>query len=217
MAYTRGRGSRRLLVGAGVGCALAAALGRPALGVTISRGTCCRPSSRPIRRAFPFVALLVSGGHTQLLRVHDVGRYVLLGDTIDDAAGEAFDKSAKLLGLGYPGGPALAGWPSSATRSLRAAAALLHRDTLDFSFAGLKTAVRTTPCRLDGADSSRPAPTSPHRRRRRIVDVLVRASIARARRHRARRASSSPAGWARTRSLRSGSMAPARPRAARVH
>ena len=92
--------------------------------------------------AFPFVALLVSGGHTQLMRVDGVGRYALLGETIDDAAGEAFDKSAKLLGLGYPGGPALsalarAGDPGA----FDLPRPLLHKPNLDFSFAGLKTAV----------------------------------------------------------------------------
>ena len=91
-----------------------------------------------MRRQFPFVALLVSGGHTQLMRVDDVARYELLGETIDDAAGEAFDKSAKLMGLGYPGGPALArlaefGDASSAFDLPRP---LLHSGDLDFSFAG---------------------------------------------------------------------------------
>ena len=110
VAYTRGPGlAGALLVGAGVACSLAAALAAAGRSACItSKATCCRRSCRPIRRAFPFVALLVSGGHTQLMRVDDVGRYELLGETIDDAAGEAFDKSAKLLGLGYPGGPALA-------------------------------------------------------------------------------------------------------------
>src|SRR5712671_375832 len=109
IAYTRGPGlAGALLVGAGVACALAASLNRPALGVHHLEGHLLSPFLSVDPPEFPFVALLVSGGHTQLMRVEEVGRYELLGETIDDAAGEAFDKSAKLLGLGYPGGPALA-------------------------------------------------------------------------------------------------------------
>ena len=109
VAYTRGPGlAGALLVGAGAACALAAALDVPVLGVHHLEGHLLSPflSADPPR--FPFVALLVSGGHTQLMRVDGVGEYRLLGETIDDAAGEAFDKTAKLMGLGYPGGPALA-------------------------------------------------------------------------------------------------------------
>ena len=92
---------------------------------------------------FPFVALLVSGGHTQLMRVDGVAQYALLGETIDDAAGEAFDKSAKLLGLGYPGGPALARMAEFGdSRAFSLPRPLLHSGDLDFSFAGLKTARR---------------------------------------------------------------------------
>ena len=137
VAYTRGPGlAGALLVGAGVACALAAALDRPAVGVHHLEGHLLSPFLSADPPTFPFVALLVSGGHTQLLRVDDVGRYTLLGDTIDDAAGEAFDKSAKLLGLGYPGGPALArladfGDPDAVALPRP----LLHRDSLDFSFA----------------------------------------------------------------------------------
>src|SRR5690606_9968634 len=109
VAYTQGPGlAGALLVGAGVACALAAALDRPVLGVHHLEGHLLSPFLSADPPQFPFVALLVSGGHTQLMRVDGVGRYGLLGETIDDAAGEAFDKSAKLLGLGYPGGPALA-------------------------------------------------------------------------------------------------------------
>src|SRR5512142_2081685 len=108
VAYTRGPGlAGALLVGAGVACALGAALGRPVLGVHHLEGHLLSPFLSEDPPEFPFVALLVSGGHTQLMRVDAVGSYELLGETIDDAAGEAFDKSAKLLGLGYPGGPAL--------------------------------------------------------------------------------------------------------------
>jgi len=143
VAYTRGPGlAGALLVGAGVAVALAEALGRPTLGVHHLEGHLLSPFLSADAPQFPFVALLVSGGHTQLMRVDGVGRYTLLGETIDDAAGEAFDKSAKLLGLGYPGGPAL----SVLARQGRADAfalprPLLHKPNLDFSFAGLKTAV----------------------------------------------------------------------------
>ena len=109
IAYTRGPGlAGALLVGAGVAVALAAALGKPTLGVHHLEGHLLSPFLADDAPQFPFVALLVSGGHTQLMDVQGVGKYTLLGETIDDAAGEAFDKSAKLLGLGYPGGPALA-------------------------------------------------------------------------------------------------------------
>src|SRR5690606_21734212 len=99
-------------------------------------------SARPPR--FPFVALLVSGGHTQLMRVDAVGRYVLLGETQDDAAGEAFDKTAKLLGLGYPGGPAVSRLAErGASGRYRLPRPMMASDDLDFSFSGLKTAVLT--------------------------------------------------------------------------
>src|SRR5450830_1546038 len=108
VAYTRGPGlAGALLVGSGVACALGAALGRPVLGVHHLEGHLLSPFLSADPPEFPFVALLVSGGHTQLMRVDAVGEYQILGETIDDAAGEAFDKSAKLMGLGYPGGPAL--------------------------------------------------------------------------------------------------------------
>jgi N6-L-threonylcarbamoyladenine synthase len=104
VAYTRGPGlAGALLVGAGVAVALAAALGKPALGIHHLEGHLLSPFLGEAAPQFPFVALLVSGGHTQLMQVDGVGDYRLLGETIDDAAGEAFDKSAKLLGLGYPG------------------------------------------------------------------------------------------------------------------
>jgi N6-L-threonylcarbamoyladenine synthase len=115
VAYTRGPGlAGALLVGSGVACALGFALGKPVLGVHHLEGHLLSPFLSADPPEFPFVALLVSGGHTQLMQVDGVGRYALLGETIDDAAGEAFDKSAKLLGLGYPGGPAWPGWPSRA-------------------------------------------------------------------------------------------------------
>jgi len=145
VAYTRGPGlAGALLVGAGVAVALGAALGKPTLGVHHLEGHLLSPFLGGEMPAFPFAALLVSGGHTQLMRVEGVGRYALLGETIDDAAGEAFDKSAKLLGLGYPGGPALARLAEQGDeRRFALPRPLLHSGDLDFSFAGLKTAVAT--------------------------------------------------------------------------
>ena len=179
MAYTRGPGlAGALLVGAGVAVALAAALGKPALGVHHLEGHLLSPFLADEPPAFPFVALLVSGGHTQLMQVDGVGRYALLGETIDDAAGEAFDKSAKLLGLGYPGGPALARLADFGNPDAFALPRpLLHSGDLDFSFAGLKTAVMTQArklgpniceqARADLAASTQAA----------IVDVLVAKSL----------------------------------------
>ncbi|HOP89672.1 MAG TPA: tRNA (adenosine(37)-N6)-threonylcarbamoyltransferase complex transferase subunit TsaD, partial [Ottowia sp.] len=143
VAYTRGPGlAGALLVGAGVACALGAALRKPVLGVHHLEGHLLSPFLSADPPEFPFVALLVSGGHTQLMRVDGVGQYELLGETIDDAAGEAFDKSAKLLGLGYPGGPALARLADFGdATSFKLPRPLLHSGDLDFSFAGLKTAV----------------------------------------------------------------------------
>ena len=143
VAYTRGPGlAGALLVGAGVACALGAALGRPVLGVHHLEGHLLSPFLSADPPEFPFVALLVSGAHTQLMRVDGVGQYALLGETIDDAAGEAFDKSAKLMGLPYPGGPALSRLAQSGNaRAFKLPRPLLHSGDLDFSFAGLKTAV----------------------------------------------------------------------------
>ena len=143
VAFTRGPGlAGALLVGAGVACALGAALKKPVLGVHHLEGHLLSPFLSADPPEFPFVALLVSGGHTQLMRVDGVGRYTLLGETIDDAAGEAFDKSAKLLGLGYPGGPALSKLAAQGNPvAFKLPRPLLHSGNLDFSFAGLKTAV----------------------------------------------------------------------------
>ncbi|MGE5866109.1 MAG: tRNA (adenosine(37)-N6)-threonylcarbamoyltransferase complex transferase subunit TsaD [Rhizobacter sp.] len=179
IAYTRGPGlAGALLVGAGVACSLAAALGKPVLGVHHLEGHLLSPFLASDPPEFPFVALLVSGGHTQLMRVDDVGRYELLGETIDDAAGEAFDKSAKLMGLGYPGGPALArlaafGDPSAFTLPRP----LLHSGNLDFSFAGLKTAVRTQLLRLSNVCEQDKANLAAATQEA-IVEVLVRKSVA---------------------------------------
>lgn len=143
VAYTRGPGlAGALLVGAGVACALGAALGKPVLGVHHLEGHLLSPFLSADPPQFPFVALLVSGGHTQLMRVDGVGRYAMLGESIDDAAGEAFDKSAKLMGLDYPGGPLLARMADAGNpKAFALPRPLLHSGNLDFSFAGLKTAV----------------------------------------------------------------------------
>ena len=179
VAYTRGPGlAGALLVGAGVACSLAAALAKPSLGVHHLEGHLLSPFLSADPPTFPFVALLVSGGHTQLLEVRDVGDYRLLGDTIDDAAGEAFDKSAKLLGLGYPGGPELARLAAFGDDAAFALPRpLLHSGNLDFSFAGLKTAVRvqlgklgTNVCEQSRADLAASTQAA-------IVDVLLAKSI----------------------------------------
>ncbi|MCM8612845.1 tRNA (adenosine(37)-N6)-threonylcarbamoyltransferase complex transferase subunit TsaD [Accumulibacter sp.] len=145
IAYTQGPGlAGALLVGAAFAEALAMALGLPTVPVHHLEGHLLSPllSARPPR--FPFVALLVSGGHTQLMRVTGVGEYALLGETLDDAAGEAFDKTAKLLGLGYPGGPALAVLAASGRPGrVKLPRPMLRSGDLDFSFSGLKTAVLT--------------------------------------------------------------------------
>ncbi len=145
IAYTQGPGlAGALLVGAGMARALAYALNIPAVGVHHLEGHMLSPLISDTPPAFPFAALLVSGGHTQIMYVAGVGRYELLGDTLDDAAGEAFDKTAQLLGLGYPGGPALSQLAATgdATR-YTLPRPMLHSGDFDFSFSGLKTAVLT--------------------------------------------------------------------------
>jgi len=145
VAYTEGPGlAGALLVGAATAHGLGYALGIPAIGVHHLEAHLLSPLlSRPTPE-FPFVALLVSGGHTQLMRVEGVGDYELLGETLDDAAGEAFDKTAKLLGLGYPGGPALARLAAGGTAGrFSLPRPMLASGDLDFSFSGLKTAVLT--------------------------------------------------------------------------
>jgi N6-L-threonylcarbamoyladenine synthase len=179
VAYTRGPGlAGALLIGAGVGCALAAALGKPVIGVHHLEGHLLSPFLSADPPQFPFIALLVSGGHTQLMQVQGVGNYALLGETIDDAAGEAFDKSAKLLGLGYPGGPALARLAAQGDPSAFALPRpLLHSGNLDFSFAGLKTAVLTQVRKLGAAPSARQHADLAASTQAAIVDVLVKKSM----------------------------------------
>jgi N6-L-threonylcarbamoyladenine synthase len=180
VAYTQGPGlAGALLVGAGVACALAASLSRPTLAVHHLEGHLLSPFLSADPPEFPFVALLVSGGHTQLMRVDGVAQYELLGETIDDAAGEAFDKSAKLMGLGYPGGPALARlaeFGDPATFDLPRP--LLHSGDLDFSFAGLKTAVRTRLAKLGPNVCQQDLAHLAASTQQAIVELLVRKSLA---------------------------------------
>lgn len=145
IAYTAGPGlAGALLVGASFAEALALALDVPALPVHHLEGHLLSPLLAADRPEFPFIALLVSGGHTQLMHVARVGAYHLLGESLDDAAGEAFDKTAKLLGLGYPGGPALAKLAESGTPGrYKLPRPMLNSGDLSFSFSGLKTAVLT--------------------------------------------------------------------------
>ena len=145
VAYTEGPGlAGALLAGAAYARGMAQALGVPAIGIHHLEGHLLSPLLSARAPTFPFVALLVSGGHTQLMRVHEVGRYELLGETQDDAAGEAFDKTAKLLGLGYPGGPALSRLAESGRPGRhRLPRPMIASGDLDFSFSGLKTAVVT--------------------------------------------------------------------------
>jgi N6-L-threonylcarbamoyladenine synthase len=145
IAYTQGPGlGGALLVGASVANTLAYALNIPAIGIHHLEGHLLSPLLSDPAPGFPFVALLVSGGHTQLMRVDGVGQYTLLGETVDDAAGEAFDKSAKLLGLSYPGGPALSKLAAKGRAGkYKLPRPMLHSGDLDFSFSGLKTAVLT--------------------------------------------------------------------------
>jgi N6-L-threonylcarbamoyladenine synthase len=180
VAFTQGPGlAGALLVGAGVACSLASALDRPVTGVHHLEGHLLSPFLSADPPQFPFVALLVSGGHTQLMRVDDVGQYELLGETIDDAAGEAFDKSAKLMGLGYPGGPALARLAAFGDASVfDLPRPLLHSGNLDFSFAGLKTAVRTQLHKLGSNVCEQDRAHLAASTQQAIVDVLVRKSMA---------------------------------------
>jgi N6-L-threonylcarbamoyladenine synthase len=151
IAYTQGPGlAGALLVGASVGASLGFALGVPVIGLHHLEGHLLSPLLAVPAPRFPFVALLVSGGHTQLMRVGGVGNYELLGETVDDAAGEAFDKTAKLLGLPYPGGPALARLADSGNpKRFRLPRPMMASGDLNFSFSGLKTAALTLASRED--------------------------------------------------------------------
>jgi N6-L-threonylcarbamoyladenine synthase len=169
VGYTEGPGlAGALLVGASYAHALGKALDVPVLGIHHLEGHLLSPLLSARRPEFPFVALLVSGGHTQLMQVDGVGRYALLGETQDDAAGEAFDKTAKLLGLGYPGGPALSALAETGKPGRYALPRpMLGSGDLDFSFSGLKTAVLTlTRKEHDKADLARAFVDA-------VVEVLV--------------------------------------------
>ena len=146
IAYTQGPGLvGALLVGASLGRSLAWGLGIPAVGVHHMEGHLLAPMLEESRPDFPFVALLVSGGHTQLVHVAGIGEYTLLGESLDDAAGEAFDKAAKMMGLPYPGGPELSKLAEQGdAQRFEFPRPMTNRPGLDFSFSGLKTAVRTT-------------------------------------------------------------------------
>jgi N6-L-threonylcarbamoyladenine synthase len=196
IAYTQGPGlAGALLVGAQLAASLAFAWDKPLIPVHHMEGHLLSPLLADPAPAFPFVALLVSGGHSQLMRVDGVGQYTLLGDTIDDAAGEAFDKSAKLLGLAYPGGPLLAKLAENGDPTAFAIPRpLLHSGDLNFSFAGLKTAVANEVRHLTGTALpargavSTPQPILPDHHPKRadlaasvqaaIVDSLVAKSLA---------------------------------------
>jgi len=177
IAYTQGPGlSGALLVGASVACALAYTLDIPTIGVHHLEGHLLSPLLSDPAPKFPFAALLVSGGHTQLMRVDGIGRYQLLGESIDDAAGEAFDKSAKLLGLAYPGGALLS---KLAQRGIpgrfKLPRPMLHSGDLDFSFSGLKTAVLTLTQQHELDDQTKT--DIAHAAQEAIVDVLAQKAL----------------------------------------
>ena len=142
IAYTSGPGlSGALLVGSSVAESLACALGIRSIPIHHLEGHLLAPMLEDRKPKFPFIALLVSGGHSQLIHVKELGSYKIIGDTLDDAAGEAFDKTAQLLGLGYPGGAALSKLAEKGLNHFELPRPLLHSNGLDFSFSGLKTAV----------------------------------------------------------------------------
>ena len=142
IAYTSGPGlSGALLVGSSVAESLACALGIRSIPIHHLEGHLLAPMLEKEKPKFPFIALLVSGGHSQLIYVKELGNYEIIGDTLDDAAGEAFDKTAQLLGLGYPGGASLSKLAEKGKKRYDLPRPLLHSNGLDFSFSGLKTAV----------------------------------------------------------------------------
>ena len=154
IAYTAGPGLvGALMVGASTAHGMARALGIPVLGVHHMEGHLLAPMLEDEPPAFPFVALLVSGGHTQLVQVDGIGRYQLLGESVDDAAGEAFDKAAKMLDLDYPGGPRVAALAENGDPGrFRFPRPMTDRPGLDFSFSGLKTHTLTAIRQLEQAD-----------------------------------------------------------------
>ncbi len=177
IAYTAGPGLvGALLVGASCAQALAVGWGIPALGVHHMEGHLLAPMLEPTPPSFPFVALLVSGGHTQLVKVAGIGCYQLLGESIDDAAGEAFDKTAKLLGLDYPGGPAIAKLASEGIAGrFHFPRPMTDRPGLDFSFSGLKTSALNMwhKCRTSGDDGQQTCSDIALAFQQAVVDTLV--------------------------------------------
>lgn len=179
IAYTEGPGlAGALLVGASIANALGFALQKPVIPVHHLEGHLLSPLLADPAPQFPFIALLVSGGHSQLMAVRGVGQYELLGETVDDAAGEAFDKTAKLLGLGYPGGPALSRLAEQGQAGrFTLPRPMLHSGDLDFSFSGLKTAVLTLVRQQDKLDPQTQADIALAFQEA-IVEVLVKKSLA---------------------------------------
>jgi N6-L-threonylcarbamoyladenine synthase len=177
VAYTAGPGLiGALLVGACLGRSLAWSWGVPAVGVHHMEGHLLAPMLEDPAPRFPFIALLVSGGHSMLVEVAGLGRYRVLGETLDDAAGEAFDKTAKVLGLGYPGGPQLARLAEKGRPGrLQLPRPMLNRPGLDFSFSGLKTAVITGIRGLELDEQARADVA--HEFQEAIVDTLVAKSL----------------------------------------
>ncbi|MBT3092811.1 MAG: tRNA (adenosine(37)-N6)-threonylcarbamoyltransferase complex transferase subunit TsaD [Candidatus Thiodiazotropha sp. (ex Lucina pensylvanica)] len=179
VAYTAGPGLvGALLVGASVGRSMAWSWGIPAIGVHHMEGHLLAPMLEPDPPAFPFIAMLVSGGHTQLVEVEGMGRYRLLGDTLDDAAGEAFDKTAKLLGLPYPGGPELAKLAEQGDpERFHFPRPMIDRPGLDFSFSGLKTfalnTIQRAECEEGGALSAQTRADIARAFEEAVVDTLL--------------------------------------------
>jgi len=179
VAYTAGPGLvGALMVGATLGRAIAAGLGVPSLGVHHMEGHLLAPmlAAGDLTLAYPFVALLVSGGHTQLVRVDGLGRYELLGESLDDAAGEAFDKTAKMLGLPYPGGPHVAKLAEQGDPArFDFPRPMVKQGGLDFSFSGLKTHTLTTvrACEVEGVLSEQDRADIARAFECAVVDTLV--------------------------------------------
>ena len=182
IAVTQGPGlGGALLVGTSFAAGLGAALGKPVMGIHHLEGHLLSPLMSDPRPDFPFVALLVSGGHTQLMAVVGIGRYQLLGETVDDAAGEAFDKTASLLGLNYPGGPALSKLAEKGNAArFKLPRPMMASGDLDFSFSGLKTAALTLKRKLeaDNAFDNQARADVAAAFQAAITDVLVAKSLA---------------------------------------
>jgi N6-L-threonylcarbamoyladenine synthase len=176
IAFTQGPGlAGALLVGASVAKGMALALNKPVLGIHHLEGHLLSPLlADDANIQFPFVALLVSGGHTQLMKVTGVGEYLILGETLDDAAGEAFDKTAKMLGLNYPGGPAVSKLAKSGNPNTHQfPRPMKHSGDLDFSFAGLKTSVLTQVKKLTVANHGQFSDIAKADVARGFVDAIV--------------------------------------------